>query len=55
MKRTGFIIEISKHKGMNCAKARQAVNAVMDTIRTALINGDGLKSAALELLLLLPI
>ncbi len=40
MKRTEFIIEISKHKGMNCAKARQAVNAVMDTIRTALINGD---------------
>lgn len=25
---------------MNCAKARQAVNSVMDTIRTALINGN---------------
>ncbi len=40
MKRTEFITEISKRKGMNCAKARQAVNAIMDTIRTALINGN---------------
>ncbi len=40
MKRTEFITKISKRKGMNCAKARQAVNAVMDTIRTALINDD---------------
>lgn len=40
MKRTEFIIEISKRKGMNCAKARQAVNSVLDTIREALINGD---------------
>jgi len=40
VKRTEFITKISKRKDMNCAKARQAVNAVMDTIRTALINGD---------------
>lgn len=40
MKRTEFVTEISKRKGMNCAKARQAVNAVMDTIRAALLNGD---------------
>ena len=40
MKRTEFVTEISKRKGMNYHKSSRAVNAVMDTIRAALLNGD---------------
>lgn len=40
MKRTEFITEMSKIKGMNYKRSSKAVNAVMDTIRMALLNGD---------------
>lgn len=40
MKRTEFVTEISKIKGMNYKRSSKAVNAVMDTIRVALLNGD---------------
>lgn len=40
MKRSEFIAEMSKLKGMSYKKSSQAVNAVMDTIRVVLLNGD---------------
>ncbi len=40
MKRTEFVTEMSKIKGMNYKRSSKAVNAVMDTIRVALLNGD---------------
>lgn len=40
MKRTEFVTKMSKIKGMNYKRSSNAVNAVMDTIRMALLTGD---------------
>lgn len=40
MNRKEFVREVSKHKGLNKIKAYHSVNAVMDTIREALMSGD---------------
>lgn len=40
MNRKEFIKEVSKHKGLSRTRAYRSVNAVMDTIRMALLNGD---------------
>lgn len=40
MNRQEFVREISKRKGLSKMKAYRSVNAVMDTIRMALLNGD---------------
>lgn len=40
MNRKEFIKEVSKHKGLSQTRAYHSVNAVMDTIRMALMNGD---------------
>lgn len=40
MNRNEFVREIAKAKGISRTRAYQSVNAVMDTIRMALLNGD---------------
>ena len=40
MKRTEFVTKMSKIKGMNYKRSSKAINAVMDTIRMAMLNGD---------------
>lgn len=40
MNRTEFIKEVAKSKGISRTKAYHSVNAVMDTIRMVLLNGD---------------
>lgn len=35
-----FVREVSKRKGLSRTRAYRSVNAVMDTIRMALLNGD---------------
>lgn len=40
MNRKEFVREVSKCKGLSKMKAYRSVNAVMDTIRMALLNGD---------------
>lgn len=40
MNRTEFIKEVAKSKGISRTKAYHSVNAVMDTIRMTLLNGD---------------
>lgn len=40
MNRKEFVREVSKRKGLSKMKAYRSVNAVMDTIRMALLNGD---------------
>lgn len=40
MNRKEFIKEVSKRKGLSRTRAYRSVNAVMDTIRIALLNGD---------------
>ncbi|MCM1061544.1 MAG: HU family DNA-binding protein, partial [Eubacterium sp.] len=40
MNRKEFVKEVSKCKGLTQMKAYRSVNAVMDTIRMALLNGD---------------
>lgn len=40
MNRQEFVREVSKRKGLSKMKAYRSVNAVMDTIRMALLNGD---------------
>ena len=40
MNRKEFVKEVSKHKGLSKTRAYRSVNAVMDTIRMALLNGD---------------
>lgn len=40
MNRKEFVREVSKHKGLSKMKAYRFVNAVMNTIRMALLNGD---------------
>jgi len=38
--RKEFVKEVSKRKGLSRASVYRSVNAVMDTIRIALLNGD---------------
>jgi len=38
--RKEFVREVSKRKGLTKMRAYRSVNAVMDTIRMALLNGD---------------
>lgn len=40
MNRKEFVREVSKRKGLTKIRAYRSVNAVMDTIRMALLNGD---------------
>lgn len=40
MNRKEFVREVSKRKGLSKMRAYRSVNAVMDTIRMALLNGD---------------
>ena len=40
MNRKEFVKEVSKRKGLSRTMAYRSVNAVMDTIRMALLNGD---------------
>ncbi|MCX4379138.1 MAG: HU family DNA-binding protein [Lachnospiraceae bacterium] len=40
MNRKEFVKEVSKRKGLSRASVYRSVNAVMDTIRIALLNGD---------------
>ncbi len=40
MNRKEFVKEVSKRKGLSRTRAYRSVNAVMDTIRMALLNGD---------------
>lgn len=40
MNRQEFVREVSKRKGLSKMRACRSVNAVMDTIRMALLNGD---------------
>lgn len=40
MNRKEFVREVSKRKGLTKMRAYRSVNAVMDTIRMALLNGD---------------
>lgn len=40
MNRQEFVREVSKRKGLSKMKAYRSVNAVIDTIRMALLNGD---------------
>ena len=40
MNRKEFVKEVSKRKGLSKTRAYRSVNAVMDTIRMALLNGD---------------
>lgn len=40
MNRKEFVREVSKRKGLTKMRAYRSVNAVMDTIRMALMNGD---------------
>ena len=40
MNRKEFVKEVSKRKGLSKMRAYRSVNAVMDTIRMALLNGD---------------
>lgn len=40
MNRQEFVREVSKCKGLSRTRAYRSVNAVMDTIRMALMNGD---------------
>lgn len=40
MNRQELVREVSKRKGLSKMKAYRFVNAVMDTIRMALLNGD---------------
>ena len=40
MNRNESVREIAKAKGISRTRAYQSVNAVMDTIRMALLNGD---------------
>lgn len=40
MNRQEFVREVSKRKGLSKMRAYRSVNAVMDTIRMALLNGD---------------
>ena len=40
MNRQEFVREVSKRKGLSKMKAYRSVNAVMDTIRMVLLNGD---------------
>lgn len=40
MNRKEFVKEVSKRKGLSQIRAYISVNAVMDTIRVALLNGD---------------
>lgn len=40
MNRQEFVREVSKRKGLTKMRACRSVNAVMDTIRVALLNGD---------------
>ena len=40
MNRQEFVREVSKRKGLSKMKAYRSVNAVMDIIRMALMNGD---------------
>ncbi len=40
MNRKEFVREVSKRKGLSKMRAYRSVNAVMDTIRMALMNGD---------------
>ena len=40
MNRKEFVKEVSKCKGLSRTRAYRSVNAVMDTIRMILLNGD---------------
>lgn len=40
MNRKEFVREVSKRKGLTKMRAYRSVNAVMDTIRMALLNGN---------------
>ena len=40
MNRKEFVNEVSKRKGLSRTRAYRSVNAVMDTISMALLNGD---------------
>lgn len=40
MNRYEFVKEVARAKGISRTRAYQSVNAVMDTIRMALLNGD---------------
>lgn len=40
MNRQEFVKGVSKRKGLSKMRAYRSVNAVMDTIRMALLNGD---------------
>ncbi|MDE7303784.1 MAG: HU family DNA-binding protein [Oscillospiraceae bacterium] len=40
MNRKEFVKEVFKSKGLSKTRAYHSVNAVMDTIRMALLNGD---------------
>lgn len=40
MNRKEFVRKVSKRKGLSRTRAYRSVNAVMDTIRMALLNGD---------------
>lgn len=40
MNRSEFVKKVAKAKGISRTRAYQSVNAVMDTIRIALLNGD---------------
>lgn len=40
MNRKEFVNEVSKRKDLSKTRAYRSVNAVMDTIRMALLNGD---------------
>ncbi len=46
MNRKEFVKEVSKRKGLSKTRAYRSVNAVMDTIRMALLNGDEVELAA---------
>lgn len=40
MNRKEFVKEVSKRRGLSRTRAYRSVNAVMDTIRMALLNGN---------------
>ena len=45
MNRKEFVRKVSKRKGLSRTRTYRSVNAVMDTIRMALLNSDEVESA----------
>ena len=50
MNRKEFVRKVSKRKGLSRTRAYRSVNAVMDTIRMALLNRLRLAASGLSLL-----